>query len=115
MLPIILQFFIQSNTILGLSNLFSVEPFFEFIALNLFMGGLVFQTPLILVMANKIGILPREWLTGSRRMAFIVILLIAGIVTPDHSIISQLILGGVMYLLFELSILFMKGKTEQGE
>jgi sec-independent protein translocase protein TatC len=106
MLPLLLNFFIQSNTNLGISNYFSVEAFFEFIILNMFIGGLLFQTPLLIIMANRIGILPKSWLTSSRRVVYIFVLVVAGIITPDHSIISQLVLSTVIVLLFEISLLF---------
>lgn len=108
MLPMLISFFIQSNSSLGISNYFSVESFFEFIMLNMFLGGIIFQMPLLLTMANRIGILPREWLLRSRRFVYIFILLMAGIITPDHSIISQLVLSFAMVLLFEISLLFSK-------
>ncbi len=108
MLPNLLEFFVESNSNLGISNYFSVEAFFEFVLFNLFIGGLIFQTPLIIIIANRIGILPKAWLTHSRRIMYITILFIAGIITPDHSIISQLLLGGVMILLFEISLIFSK-------
>jgi sec-independent protein translocase protein TatC len=108
MLPLLLSFFIENNTALGITNFFSVESFFEFILINLFIGGLIFQTPLIIVALNRIGILPKAWLTGSRRFVYVFILVIAGILTPDPSIINQLILGGVMIVLFEISLIFSK-------
>jgi sec-independent protein translocase protein TatC len=108
MLPMLISFFIESNTNLGISNFFAVESFFEFIIMNLFIGGLMFQTPLIVVMANRVGLLPKPWLLKSRRIIYIVVLVLAGIITPDHSIISQLVLGVVMIVLFEVSLLFSK-------
>jgi sec-independent protein translocase protein TatC len=106
MLPMLLDFFVQNNASLGLSNFFTVEEFFDFITFNLFIGGLTFQTPLVIIMANRIGILPKEWLSKSRSIIYVVILVIAGVATPDHSIISQLVLGGMMMVLFEISLLF---------
>jgi sec-independent protein translocase protein TatC len=108
MLPMLISFFISSNTNLGIANYFAVESFFEFIIMNLFIGGIMFQTPLIVVMANRVGLLPKPWLLKSRRIIYISVLVLAGIITPDHSIISQLVLGGVMIVLFEISLLFSK-------
>jgi sec-independent protein translocase protein TatC len=108
MLPLILSFFIQANTDLGVANFFSVDSFFSFIMVNLFIGGLIFQTPLVIVILNRLGVLPKAWLVKSRRMVYVLILLIAGIITPDASVISQLVLGGVMALLFEISMLLVK-------
>ena len=108
MLPMLLEFFVVNNANLGLSNFFSVEQFFEFVMFILFVGGLIFQTPLIIIMANRIGLLPKKFLAKSRTMAYVVVLVIAGIITPDHSIISQLVLGGMMIILFEIALIFSK-------
>jgi sec-independent protein translocase protein TatC len=108
MLPILMEFFILANLEQGVSNFLSVESFFEFIMMNMFIGGIIFQTPLIIVIANRIGILPKDYLVRSRRMAYIVVLVFAGIITPDHSIVSQLILSIVMMILFEVALLFSK-------
>ncbi len=108
MLPLILAFFIRANTAMGIANYFSVESFFEFIVLNLFIGGMVFQTPLIIITLNRLGILPKDMLVRSRRVVYVVLLIVAGVVTPDSSIISQLVLGGMMAVLFEISLLFVK-------
>ncbi len=108
MLPLMIEFFVNTNTNLGLSNFFTVESFFEFIMINLFLGGICFQTPLIIVMFNKVGLLPKEWLIKFRSYVYVAILVVGGIMTPDHSIISQLLLGGMMILLFELGLLFCK-------
>jgi sec-independent protein translocase protein TatC len=108
MLPMLLEFFVSQNSSVGAVNLFTIEQFFEFIMFNLFVGGLIFQTPLIIVGLNRIGIVPKEWLVNSRRMAYLVILIISGIITPDHSIISQMVLGGMMIILFEISLIFSK-------
>lgn len=108
MLPILLQFFVQENLDIGASNLLSVETFFDFIMMNLFIGGLIFQTPLLIVIANRIGVLPKDWLSRSRRVVYVVILIFAGIITPDHSIVSQMILSIVMMILFEVALIFSK-------
>jgi sec-independent protein translocase protein TatC len=108
MLPMLLKFFVESNAELGLANFFTVESFFEFVMFNLFIGGLIFQTPLIITMLNRIGIIPKKWLVESRKLIYVGILVIAGIITPDHSIISQLVLGGMMIVLFEISLIFSK-------
>jgi len=108
MVPLMLEFFIETNKALGLTNYFLVESFFDFIIFNMFLGGMSFQTPLIVILANRVGLISRSFLASNRRVAYVVIMIIAGIITPDHSIISQLALGGMMVLLYEISIFFCK-------
>ncbi|MBW3000225.1 twin-arginine translocase subunit TatC [Candidatus Woesearchaeota archaeon] len=108
LLPMIMNFFIEYNQSLGLTNLFQVNLFYQFIILNLFIGGLIFETPLLLITANRLGIIKKETLSRKRGYVYVGILLIAGILTPDHTIISQLALGIVLFALFEISLFFFK-------
>jgi sec-independent protein translocase protein TatC len=108
LIPLMLKFFIEYNTKLGLTNFFALDTFFSFIILTLFIGGIMFQVPLILILANRLGILKKSLLSHGRKWVYLFILIIAGVVTPDHTVISQLALGGVLVVLFEISLLFCK-------
>lgn len=66
--------------------------------------GLLFQMPLVSAALSKLGVLKASTLSKYRRHAIVLIVLVAGIITPDPTIIPQLILSVPMILLFELSI-----------
>ena len=67
-------------------------------------GGLLFEMPVIAFFLSKLGILGPAVMRNYRRHAVIVILIVAGILTPPDPI-SQILLGVPMYLLYEISIL----------
>ena len=69
--------------------------------------GIAFQLPLVLVLLNRAGGLPRARVVAMRRYAIIFIVIAAAILTPSD-IVSQILLAVPMLALFELSILFMK-------
>ena len=66
--------------------------------------GIAFQLPIILTLLNKFGLVSIQWLKSQRRIAIVIIFTIAAIITPPD-IWSQLVLAGIMILLYELSIL----------
>ncbi len=66
--------------------------------------GLVFQLPIIIYFLSKVGILSATTLRNSRRYAYVIILIIAAIITPPD-VISQIIVSIPLVILFEISIL----------
>ena len=69
--------------------------------------GIAFQLPLVLVLLNRVGVLPRARVVAVRRYAIVFIVIAAAILTPPD-VVSQILLALPMWGLFELSILFMK-------
>ena len=70
--------------------------------------GLVFQLPLILIFAIKMGLLKKGFFIGKRKFIYGVILTIAIFVSPDPTYISELLLAVVLVILFEFSLLVAK-------
>lgn len=69
--------------------------------------GVAFQLPLILVLLNRIGVLSRDRVVKFRRYAIVLIVVAAAILTPPD-VVSQILLAIPLWLLFEISILFMR-------
>ncbi len=69
--------------------------------------GLVFQLPVVVYFLSKIGIVTPEFMRKYRRHAFILILLLAAIITPPD-VITQLLIGFPLYILYEASIFISK-------
>ena len=107
-LPLIINFGMSFATseikaVLGVSNI---------INLSLWMTlafGLMFQLPLITYSLIKSGFVEYETFVNMRPYVVVIILIIAGILTPPD-ILSQILLFTPTYLLFELGLLFAKFK-----
>lgn len=69
--------------------------------------GLSFQLPIILTLLGKIGIVTSSALAKGRKYALVGILAFAAFFTPPD-IISQILLTGPVYLLYEISIYCVK-------
>ena len=66
--------------------------------------GLSFQLPVILSLLGRAGIVSAAALKKSRKYALFGIAVFAAFVTPPDPI-TQIVLGGAIYLLYEISIL----------
>ncbi len=66
--------------------------------------GAAFQLPVVLSLLGRVGIISSNALKKGRRYALVGIFLIAAFLTPPDPF-TQIVLGGSIYLLYEISIL----------
>ena len=87
---------------------FLVDEYIGFVTTTLLGFGLVLEFPILLVVLAQIGILNHAFLARRRRWAILVIVLVAIVLTPGSDPLSPLVLGLVMYGLFEVSLLLIR-------
>ncbi len=87
----------------GIQNNWRIGSVIELIAQITLAGGLLFQLPVLSYFLGRMGILSSKFMKKYRRHSIVLILVIAGILTPPDPL-SQIFLGIPMYLLYELSI-----------
>ncbi len=75
-----------------------------FILTFLLTFGLVFQLPIVLLILIRIGILSPQILAKKRRWAILTIVILAVVISPTPDLVTQLLMAGPMYLLYEISI-----------
>ncbi len=73
--------------------------------LTLIVGfGIIFQFPLLIMSAIKMGLIRRETLRGQRKIIYGALLALAFFVSSDIELLSGLIVAAVLVLLFEVSL-----------
>ena len=102
-LPMVMQFSagFAGNAVeplLGLSN------FVELSGWMMLAFGVMFQTPVAVLLAVKFGLISTETLAAQRPFVIVGILIVAALLTPPD-IVSQLMLGIPTWLLFEAGLL----------
>jgi sec-independent protein translocase protein TatC len=83
-------------------------PYFDFVTTLFLVFGLIMEFPILLVGLSKVGIVTSERLSGQRRMIILGIAIFAAVVTPGGDIVSPIVLGTTMYVLFELTAFYIK-------
>jgi sec-independent protein translocase protein TatC len=76
--------------------------------------GLVFELPVIIYVLAKIGLISPTFLIKNRKYAFILVLVIAAIITPPD-VFSQIIVTIPLWTLYEASILIAKRVSRNQE
>lgn len=66
--------------------------------------GLLFEVPVLTWFLSRMGILRREHLRQYRRHVFVLILILAAVITPTGDPFTLLLVTAPVYLLYELSI-----------
>ena len=106
-IPYALNFLLSFAEGLADPNL-TIDGYIGFVTTMLLAFGLVLEFPIVLIGLARVGILTHRRLAAQRRFAIVGITLFAIVITPGGDPISPLILGSVMYLLFEGSLLVIR-------
>ena len=107
--PVVFKFFVELNLASPVPAVVApaARDYLGFAIGLLKVFGIAFQLPLIMILLNRIGVLGRARVITMRRYAIVLIAVVAAVLTPPD-IVSQILLGVPLYLLFEFSILFMR-------
>ncbi len=87
-------------------SLLSPGPYITFLVKMLVAFGLGFQFPLVLILAQQLGLVDHHQLKGGRRYAVVGIVVLVAVLTPSGDPITLGVLSIPMYLFYEASIIF---------
>ncbi len=83
-----------------------LSDYISFVTTFLLAVGVVFEMPPVMFMLAKLGIASAKRMSGFRRYAIVLIVVIAAIITPTPDPFNQMAVAIPMYLLYELGIIF---------
>jgi sec-independent protein translocase protein TatC len=100
--PMTLHFMIGMGSEVA-TSIITINDYVSLLTFLVVSFGVVFQTPLVLIMLALLDLLEVETLAGNRRLVFVVCLVVAAVITPPDPI-SMMCLAVPMYFMFEASI-----------
>ena len=100
--------FLLSFTSEDLEPLITAGSYFDFVTTMFLAFGLVMEFPILLVGLSRVGIVTSQRLTAARRFVILGIAIFSAVATPGGDLVSPFVLGGTMYVLFELTVLFIR-------
>ena len=114
--PLTWQFFssFTTDTVIFMPR---IEPTFSIYMKMIIAFGLVFQMPTVVLFLARMGVVTARFLWRHVKYAVLIIFIVAAVVTPDGSPITQAAMAGPMILLYLLSIglAWMFGKKRAAE
>jgi sec-independent protein translocase protein TatC len=84
---------------------YSAREYLSFISSVMLWLGLIFQTPLVMFILARVGIVSPQGFAKARRFVIIGAAVAAAVITPTPDIINMLIIMGPFILLYEIGIL----------
>lgn len=82
----------------------SLEDYIDTLV-NIILGcGIAFELPVLAYVLSKIGLITPKYLKTYRKYAYVIILIVAAVITPSPDWTSQMIVGIPLVLLYEISI-----------
>ena len=103
-LPVCLVFFMNYTVSDAVANTISLNSYISLFISLVFMIGLLFEFPTVVMVLSGLGVLSRADLKAARKYAFVIVLLLAALITPSDPV-SMFVLGIPLYGLYEFSIL----------
>ncbi|RZA16778.1 MAG: twin-arginine translocase subunit TatC [Proteobacteria bacterium] len=104
-LPIALEYLIGLGKEMGTTAIITISDYLSLVMLMMLGFGLVFETPIVLVLLALLDLISADTLRSNRRVIIVIITIVAAIATPTPDPISMLAMAFPMWLLFEGSIL----------
>lgn len=104
-LPGTLNFFFHDAKSMHWTPTWTVREYYSFTTQFLIAFGVAFEMPMVVLALVKLGFLTAEKLRKTRSVAIITIFTVAAFITPSPDLVTYLLMGGPMVLLYELCIL----------
>jgi len=107
LLPYALRYLISFGGDLAEAK-WAIGDYITFVATLLFWSGMIFETPLIIFVLARLRIVTPEFLSKNRRIAVLIIAIIAAVITPTPDPFNMGLVMLPLLLMYELGILLAK-------
>ena len=113
--PLTVRFLGTYQVLDDVTNQISLRSYIStFFSLILILGA-VFELPTVAALLSRFGLIYKHTLKKYRRHAFVVLLIIAAIITPTGDPFTLMAVGLPLYGLYEVSIMMCREKKEEVE
>ena len=102
--PLMVNFLGNYQVSESVANTIALDSYTSAVTTMTLLMGLVFEFPVVVLFLTKIGILTPTFMSKHRKHTIVVILIVAGFITPSPDIFSQLVVAIPLYALYEISV-----------
>jgi sec-independent protein translocase protein TatC len=106
--PLAIRFLIHFFSVLDLEQLLDIDKYIMFIALIAVIFGITFELPIFMVGFSLLGVVNSRFFIQKFRIAIFVIYGVSMVITPGADLISPLVLGTFLIVLYWLGVLLIR-------
>lgn len=106
--PIALEYLIGLGVSMGTTPIITISDYLSLLMLMMFGFGMIFETPVILVLLALLDLVTAQTLSENRKYVIVAIFVISAVLTPTPDPISQCAMAGPTWLMYEMSIIIIR-------
>lgn len=91
------------------ANMLTLQSYVDTLLGMSLVMGLVFELPVVCALMGRMGLINGQMMSTYRRHALVAILIVAAVITPTTDAFTLFVVALPIYLLYELSILIVRG------
>lgn len=103
--PLAINFLANFQLDPTIRNQFDITSYVGLLSVLTLSCGLTFQLPVVAYVLSQVGFLTPKFMRTYRKHSFVVILVVAALITPSPDVTSQVLVALPLWLLYEISIL----------
>lgn len=92
---------------------YSLESYLSFVTTLVVWMGLIFETPLLVYVVARLGLLTAKQLSAGRRIVWFLAVIFAAVITPTTDPVTLLLVTGPFIFLYELGLILARVGTRQ--
>ncbi len=102
--PLMVNFLGNYQVSAMVENNFTMDSYISTVTTVTIAAGLMFELPVLAYFLTQFGLLTPQFMRKYRKHAIVVILIVAGVITPGPDVTSQMLVAFPLYFLYEASI-----------
>jgi sec-independent protein translocase protein TatC len=92
----------------GMNNMINASDYLSLVMIFCLAIGAIFELPIVILILTKIGVLSPSFLISKRKWAYVLIWILAAVITPTVDPLTQSMVAIPLMLLYEISIVISK-------
>jgi len=106
--PLMVNFLGNYQVSTSVTNTIALDSYTSAVTTMTLLMGLIFEFPIVVLFLTRIGILTPAYMSKHRKHTIVIILIVAGFITPSPDMFTQLVVAVPLYLLYEISVILSK-------
>jgi len=102
--PFSVNFLIQYQATEIVQNMIDINSYLGLLITMTLPVGILFELPMLVYLLTKVGVISPKLMRSGRKIAYVIILVIVAVITPQGDITSLLLISAPIFILYELSI-----------